>query len=429
MLLVLVALLPIHAGLVAFGVPDWWKEVLVWVTLFVALTLPSSARLERLDWLAGIYFALFLVSAAVHRVTNFADLSPYFVYVPFAIIVPRLLVKPGDVALLVYVAIGSLLFNALWILGTRLGVIDVPNLFSLDGPSWRTTGSLTGGALATATLYGVASGVTWIAAAMSRRPGRHMVLALALTIAGALTGSRASLVASGLGALIAIALTAARLRSRHRAGPVLIFVCVVISVAAILLAPRALRADDSLRASRWQATISLAVHNPLLGAGPGATSQSRVMRELGLPANASPPDNLLGTRVSESSVLKVPAEVGVLALLLISAWVATVLTRAGVLRPLNLYGRPFAYVGPAVVILTIVNGVTYQNMESFVGATLFWLGIGLCRARWTTEKRDSIQVPALERPRLDVSTRSGSPSSLSTQKRAIKSLGIEAPEL
>lgn len=399
LLYALIALLPIHAGLVSIGFPSWWKEVVVWATLLIALTLPARARFERLDLLVVLYLALFVLSAAVHRVSNFGDLSPYFVYVPLAIIVPRLLVTADDVAMLVWVGIAALLFNAAWMGASHLGIVSVPNLLAVDGPQWNTTGSMTGGALATATLYGVASAVAWITAAMSRRPVPILLVGLALAGAGALTGSRAALVASGFGLFIAIAMTAARMRSRRTVGPVLMGVCVVVAIAAILAAPHALRSDDSLRASRWEATLRLAGQNLLLGAGPGATGQSRVTRELGLPTSLSPPDNLIGTRVSESSVLKVAAELGVPAFILMSAWLLSVLIRAGVLRPMSMYGRPYEVVGPTLVILTIVNGVTYQNMESFVGATLFWLGIGLCRGRWSARVEDPAYVP--ERVRFD----------------------------
>ena len=54
-----------------------------------------------------------------------------------------------------------------------------------------------------------------------------------------------------------------------------------------------------------------------------------------------------------------------------------------------MFGRPYEFVGPTLVILTIVNGLTYENMESFVGGSLFWLGIGLCRARWNSEENRS----------------------------------------
>ena len=389
LLYALIALLPIHAGLVAVGFPSWWKEVVLWAALLVALTLPARARFERLDSLVLVYFALVVVSAAVHRVSNFADLSPYFVYVPLAIIVPRLLVTSNDVATLLWVGIGALLFNAAWMGASRLGIVDVPNLLAVDGPHWNTTGSLTGDALATATLYGVGSGVAWVAAALSRRHVSSALLGLALTAGGALTGSRAALVASAIGLFIAIVLTAARLRSRHFIGPVLIFGCICFAIGAIVAGQHALKADDPIRVSRWEATFQLAIHNPLLGAGPGATGQARVERELGLGANSGLPDNLVGTRVSESSVLKVAAEVGFPAFLLISAWLLSILIRAGVLRPMSLYGRPYQFVGPALVVLSIVNGVTYQNMESFVGAALFWLGIGLCRARWIVDENSS----------------------------------------
>jgi hypothetical protein len=395
LLYALIALLPVHAGLVSVGYPSWWKEVVVWAILLVALTLPVRARIERLDALVVVYFALFALSAAVHHVSNFADLSPYFVYVPLAVIVPRLLETSDQVALLVEVGVGALLFNAGWMGASRLGIIHVPNLLAVDGLHWNTTGSLTGDALATATLYGVGSGVAWVAAAMSRRRLSSALLALALTAGGAMTGSRAALVASAIGLFIAIALSAARLRSRRFIGPALIFGCVCFAIAAIVVGQHALKANDPIRISRWEATFQLAIHNPLLGAGPGATGQARVERDLGLGPNSVLPDYLVGTRVSESSVLKVAAELGFPAFLLIGAWLLSVLIRAGVLRPMSLYGRPYAFVGPALVVLSVVNGVTYQNMESFVGATLFWLGIGLCRARWTTEKHDSIQVPAL----------------------------------
>ncbi len=394
LLYALIALLPVHAGLVAVGYPSWWKETVVWVALLVALTLPARARFDRLDLLVVAYFALFIVSAAVHRITNFAELSPYFVYVPLAIIVPRLLVTANDVAILLDVAIGALLLNAAWMGAAHLGIINVPDLLVVDGPHWNTTGSLTGDALTTATLYGVGAGVAWVGAALSRRHVTNALLGLALTAAGAMTGSRAALVASALGLFIALTLTAARLRSERFIGPLLIFGCVCFAIAAIVVGQHALKADDPIRVSRWEATIQLAIRNPLLGAGPGATSQARIVRELGAAANYLP-DNLLGTRVSESSLLKVAAELGLPAFLLISAWLVSVLVRAGGLKPMSLFDRPFEFVGPALVILTIVNGLTYQNMESFVGGSLFWLGIGLCRARWTAAEHDSIQVPAL----------------------------------
>lgn len=383
LLYLLIAFLPIHAGLVSIGLPSWWKEVVVWAALLLAFTLPARARFERLDLLVVAYFALFILSAAVHRVSNFTDLSPYFVYVPLAIIVPRLMVTSNDVAILVWIGIGALLFNTAWMGGSRLGIVTVPNLLAVDGPHWNTTGSLTGDALATATLYGVASGIAWVAAALSRHHASNALLGVALTAGGTLTGSRAALVASAIGLFIAIAVTAARMRSRHFLGPVLIFGCICFATAAIVVGQHAIRADDALRASRWNATLRLAIDNPLLGAGPGATSQARVQRELGL-ANGASPDNVIGTRVSESSVLKEAAEVGLTAFLLITAWLLSVLIRAGVLRPMSLNGRPYAFVGPTLLILTIVNGLTYSNMESFVGGTLFWLGVGLCRARWTT---------------------------------------------
>lgn len=393
LLYALIALLPIHAGLVAVGYPNWWKEIVVWVALLVALTLPARARLDRLDALVVVYFALFILSAAVHRVTNFAELSPYFVYVPLAVIVPRLLVIADEVAILLEVAIGALLLNAAWMAGAHLGIINVPNLSVVDGLHWNTTGSLTGDALTTATLYGVAAGVAWVAAALSRRHVSNTLLGLALTAGGALTGSRAALVGSALGLFIAIALIAARMRWRRIIGPVLIFACVCLVIAAIVAGQHALKANDPIRVSRWEATIQLAIHNPLLGAGPGATSQAKVQRELGVAANYLP-DNLIGTRVSESSVLKVAAELGLPALLLMSAWLMSVLIRAGVLRPMSLFDRPYEFVGPTLVILTIVNGLTYQNMESFVGGNLFWLGIGLCRARWIRAEDNPAYLPA-----------------------------------
>ena len=401
LLYALIALLPVHAGLVAVGYPSWWKEVFVWVALLVALTLPARARLDRLDALVVVYFALFILSAALHRVTSFAELSPYFVYVPLAVIVPRLLVTSNDVAILLEVAIGALLLNAAWMGAAHLGIINVPNLLAVDGPHWNTTGSLTGDALTTATLYGVAAGVAWVGAALSRRHLSNAVLALALTASGALTGSRAALVGSALGLFIAIALTAARMRSRRVIGPVLMIACVCFAIAAIVAGQHAIKANDPIRVSRWEATIQMAIHNPLLGAGPGATSQARVQRELGVAANYLP-DNLIGTRVSESSVLKVAAELGFPALLLMSAWLVSVLIRADVLRPMSLFGRPYGFVGPTVVILTIVNGLTYQNMESFVGGSLFWLGIGICRARWIVPQENPAYFPA--RLRLDEGT-------------------------
>lgn len=379
LLYVLVALLPIHAGLVAAGVPALWKELILAMALLVALTLPARARFERVDYLVVVYFFLVALSAAVHRVTNLADLSPYFLYAPFAIVMPRLLVTTDDLAILVRIGIGSLLFNAAWMVALRIGAVDKPNLLLVDGPHWMTTGSLTGGALATATLYGVASGAAWIAAATSRRRLEFAVLGAAFTGACALTGSRAAIVASGVGLLVALVLLAARLRSKPVIGPLLIGVCICMMVGSVIAVPLTLRADDSLRASRWEAALRLAAYNPLLGAGPGATSQSRVMRELGLGPDVSPPDNLIGTRVSESSVLKVAAEIGLVGSLAFTAWVISVLIRTGITRPWD--RRDYEFVGPAIVVLTLVNGLTYQNMESFIGATLFWMGIGLCRAR------------------------------------------------
>lgn len=384
---VLVALLPIHAGLVAVGVPALWKEVVLALALLVALTLPARTRFERVDYLVVVYFLFVALSAAVHRVTNLADLSPYFVYAPFALVLPRLLVTTDDLAVLVWLGTGSLLFNAAWMVALRLGAIDTPNLLLVDGPRWMTTGSLTGGALATATLYGVASGAAWIAAATSRRRLKFAVLGVAFTGAGALTGSRAALVASGVGLLVALMLLAARLRSKPVIGPLLIAGCICIVVGTVLAVPLTLRADDSLRASRWEAALRLAAQNPVLGAGPGATSQSRVMRELGLGPDVSPPDNLIGTRVSESSVLKVAAEIGLIGSLAFAAWVITVLIRAGITRPWD--RRVHEFLGPTIVVLTILNGLTYQNMESFIGATLLWVGIGLCRSRLDAAKTDA----------------------------------------
>jgi len=318
-------------------------------------------------------------SAAAHRVTNPADLAPYLVYVPFAFVLPRLLVTIEDVTILVRIGIASLLFNAAWMFALHRGLVHVPNLSSVDGQRWMSTGSLTGGALATATLYGVASGVAWISAATSRHRVSSALLGAVFTGAGALTGSRAALIASGVGLLVALILIAAQLRSKPAAGQLLIAACICIVLGSILALPHLVRADDSLRAGRWEATLRLAVQNPLLGAGPGATSQARAIRELGLGANSPLPDNLVGTRVSESSVLKVAAEIGIPGFLAFTAWLFSVLLRSGITRPWD-RGK-YEFLGPAIVVLTVVNGLTFQNMESFVGATLFWLGIGLCRAQ------------------------------------------------
>src|SRR5216684_3116501 len=70
LLYVLAALLSIHAGLVAIGVPTWWKEVVLAGALLVAVTLPARARFERVDYLVVIYFLFVAASAAAHRVTN-----------------------------------------------------------------------------------------------------------------------------------------------------------------------------------------------------------------------------------------------------------------------------------------------------------------------------------------------------------------------
>jgi O-antigen ligase len=170
------------------------------------------------------------------------------------------------------------------------------------------------------------------------------------------------------------------LRHVPHIGPLLVIACICLVIGSVLVIPHLLKADDSLRASRWQATAQLALHNPLLGAGPGATSQGRVMRELGLGSSASPPDNLIGTRVSESSVLKVAAEIGFPGFVAFGAWLLSVLIRTVVSRPWD--RGTYDCLGAAIVILTIVNGLTYQSMESFIGATLFWFGIGLSRSMW-----------------------------------------------
>ena len=413
LLYLLVALLPLHAGLVAYGVPSLWKELVVAMTLVIALTLPARASLGRLDFLLVGYFALVIASAAVHHVTSLADLAPYFVYVPLAIIVPRLLVTSRHVAILVGVGVASLLLNVGWMLAIRLGTINAPNLLLLAGPHWNTTGSLTGAGLATATLYGVIAGLAWVAGGVSSHRVRNWLLALLFTGAGALTGSRAAIEVAGFGGLVTIALIAAHMRSGSVIRPLLacLFICLSIGVAYVVAAqytarvspaaagpsasghPAATvpffgRADDSLRVKRWETTLQTALKNPFLGAGPGATSQSRAIRELGLVGSdaISLPDNVVGTRISESSVLKVAAEVGFPALVAFAIWLVSVIVRAGAVSPARWYGGDYEFIGPATVILTIVNGLTTPNIESFVGAILFWMGVGLCRSKLSLPK-------------------------------------------
>jgi hypothetical protein len=380
LLYVLAALLPLHAGLVAFGVPNLWKEAIVAATLLIALTLPARARIRRVDVLFAVYFALVIASAAIHSVRNLADLAPYFVYVPIGFIVPRLLVTSQHIATTLGIATGSLLINAVWMLAVRLGLIAWPDLSAVVGPSWNTTGSLTAGGLATGTLYGVSAGVAWVAGGVSTHRARNWALASIFTVAGGMSGSREAIVLSGVGVLLTIVLTMARMRSRPVAQALLGGVVVCMLLAAIFAGTHFVRPDDSIRASRWQAALHLASDNPLLGAGPGALSESRAIRELGLNP-LSPEDNLVGTRVSESSVLKVAAEIGLPALLAITVWVASVVVRAGGPLPALLYGGNYEFVGPVTIVLIVVNGLTSATMESFVGASLFWLGVGLCRSK------------------------------------------------
>jgi O-antigen ligase len=380
LLYVLVGFLPLHAGLVAVGVPSLWKEVIVGATLLIALTLPARAQTGRLDLLFVVYFALVIASAAVHSVTNIADLAPYFLYVPLGFALPRLLTTSQHIGTILWIATGSLLLNAAWMVAVRLGLIAWPDLSALLGPTWNTKGSLTASGLATGTLFGVSAGVAWVAGAVSRHRVRSWLLALVFTAAGGMTGSRAALVLAGVGVFITALLTVAQMRSRPVARAMLAGAVVCMLVAAIVVGPHFLRADDSVRAGRWQATLQLALDNPLLGAGPGAVSQARATRDLGLNPLA-PEDNVVGTRVSESSVLKLAAEIGFPGLLVIAVWVVTVLLRAGALRPAHLNGSRYEFVGPVMVLLTAVDGLISTNMESFVGATLFWIGVGLCRSK------------------------------------------------
>lgn len=379
LLYVLVALMPLHAGLVALHVPSAWKELLIGVILVIALTLPSPARFERADWLVVLYFGIVALSALSNRVSNLSDIAPYLVYVPFAVIVPRLEIRGERLKTLLWIATGSLLINFVWMIGLHAGPLRFLNLSAEDGYRWATTGSLTGGGLATASLYGVASGTAWIGAALSRHKISLGLLGLIFTIAANMTGSRAGLLLSAAGLFIGLVLLTVRYRSVRRVGRWLMVGCVVAAVVAAIATPRVLRSDDPLRVGRWQAAIHLALEHPVLGAGPGAISQGRAIRELGLAANGPLPDNVIGTRVSESSALKVAAEVGFPALIAIAVWLFTVLLRGGAFRVGLLFENPLAAVGPALLLLTVINGLTYQNMESFIGAGLFWLGIGLCR--------------------------------------------------
>lgn len=398
LLYVLIALLPLHAGLVALGVPSLWKELVIGATVVIALTLPARASVGRVDGFFLVYFALVIASAAIHFVTNLADLAPYFVYVPFAITVPRLLVSSRHVAIMTWVAIASLLFNAAWMLAVRLDIVGGPDLLAVVGPSWNTTGSLTGGALATSSLYGVSAGVAWVAGGVSRHRLRRWLLALVLTAAGGLTGSRAAIVTSGLGLLLAIVLAAASTRSGPAVRALLAGLLLSMGLAVIVVGPHLIRADDSVRANRWAATVHVALDNPLLGAGPGATSQSRAIRHLGLDPRGNLPDTIVGTRVSESSALKVAAEIGFPGLVAITVWVVSVVVRAGPVRPAIPNGGGPQFLGPVIVLLTVLSGITVANMESFVGATLFWLGVGLCRLKLidVSTELNAAQVGRLE---------------------------------
>lgn len=381
LLYVLVALLPLNAGLVALHVPSSWKEAVIAAALVVALTLPARARVGRVDWLLVAYFALVILSAATHFVTNLADLAPYFVYVPLGFILPRLLVTSRQVKTMLLVAAGSLLLNAAWMVAVRRGIIAWPDLVSVVGPTWNVSGSLTGSGLTTATLFGVGAGLGWVVGKVTHDRLRIWLLSVVFTFAAAMTGSREAIVTSGVGLILLIVIVATRLSSKARSQAVLALLAVMLLFAATFLGPHFVRADDSVRVARWGATLRLAWDNPLLGAGPGATSLSRVIRDLDLNPISNLPDNIVGNRLSENSVIKVAAEVGLPAFLAITIWIASVIGRAVPPRPAALYGGHYELVGPLMIVLTVVDGLTSANMESFVGATLFWFGVGLCRSR------------------------------------------------
>ena len=353
--------LPFHALIVHFGIPAAWKEVCIVAAAAVAVLVPARAPRSRTNLLFAAFIALVLLSAAIHP-TSWEDLRPYLAYTPLAFAIPRLISTSEQLRRMLVCAGAATAVSAILFLLVTRGIAPDLLLDQVIAPGERPP-SLAGPNVVSALLFVTAAVATWFYA--------HRVTPTVLfLVAAAATGARTPLLGLSAALLLFMAM---RVRKHLLWGWLTLVV-----LTGVLLLPVALWSDDdSTRQQRWTHTLQTAQTHPLVGAGPGFTSQSRLIRELGLVDEAAVgylPDNVIGARANESSVLKIAAEVGPAALAFLALWLALVIRGAVRRGGANL-------VGVVVTLAGAVTGLAVSTMDAALGGVLFWFGVGLCRLR------------------------------------------------
>lgn len=353
--------LPFHALLLHLGLPSGWKEVFILGAAAVAVLVPARAPRDPTNFLFVAFTVLVLLSAASHP-TSVEDLRPYLAYPPLAFAIPRLIATRNQLRrLLICAGAATAVSTFLFLLitqGIATGLLPDQVIVPRDRPP-----SLAGGNTVTALLFVTAAVASWFYV-------RHVPLTLLFLVAALATGARSPLLGLSTALLLITGMKARKHLIRGWLG--------MVVLTAVLFLPFALHEEhDALRQERWLYALQTAKDHPLLGAGPGFTSQSRLIAELGLgdeQAAGYLPDNVIGARANESSVLKIAAEVGAAALVAVALWFAAIMRQA--VR----HGGP-NQVGLAVTLAGAVTGLVVSTMDASLGSVLFWFGVGLCRLR------------------------------------------------
>lgn len=397
LLVIVVALLPFHAFLSANGLVPWWKEALL-ALLLASVVLREGIRANPMILPTGLFIACVLLAAALGGRFGSYDLSPYLAYLPLVLIIPSLATSPRHLNMLIAVVLASGLINAGVVIYGSVSGVDLFESYGDESPFLGTqrASSFAGPSLVTSTLLGALAAGS-LAGLLTRGAERSSTSVIRGAAAVAVFAS-ASILSLTRGAVVSLAvalvltpvLTTLRAQgsraSRVKASGVLIVsMLAIVGLGALVTTESSYKerlsifsgstaSADSTRADRWEETLEIALRSPVAGEGPGFTGLSRIRETLGPDANYFPA--YLPVPVSESNLLKVFAEVGLLGVLA-AVWLFFVAARE--------LWRAAAVHRTALIMLVVLvamatRGLFYQTMESYIGAALFWGAVGIAAA-------------------------------------------------
>jgi O-antigen ligase len=386
-LVLLLALLPVHALLLDLGFPPWWKEVLALGLALMAILQPQALLRDGVSWLVVVFALAVLATGLLHSRLGLYDVYPYLAFMPLALTLPIFVTHKRQLRKFAVAFVGSSLINAVIVIVARLQNADLVQLSSIHTTFGRSVrpASFAGPNLITATLLGLVGAglVCQLIFGVRRRWLGHVALTT-LVVGGAVASlARTAVLGIVLGVAVGLAMAMFHggiMRFPNRVLGGVAFLLVLAGFASLALASDSVygqrflsfesnEASTTHRVERWGQALSAASDNPFLGNGPGALGLSALRHDLGQLDYI--PDTHK-TAYAESNWLKVLAELGVVGALL-ALWL---ILKA--FSSLWSAGRHSAEALVCFAILTVLflQGAVAFTMETYIAAALFWILIG-----------------------------------------------------